>query len=94
MRFSSQRMTLMYSARSGTSSPISFSTAMQIASSQFRFAHVVEPVEQSNDLAVLLALAELFRPTVQISDVRFRLDYPSHRQPRLRAGIRHELMGC
>ena len=37
MRFSSHRMTRTYSARSGTSMPMSFSVAMQNASSLLKF---------------------------------------------------------
>ena len=94
----------MYHARSGISSRMIFSTAMQKASFAVEVADVVDAVEEGDYLGVVLDLAELLGAAVQVADVWFDLDDafavdPQHhaedavRAGMLRPHVDHEIDG-
>ena len=83
MRLSSQRMTRMYSARSGISRPHQFFNGEAVGQFVVEIADVVHPVKERDDLVVLLALAQFLGAAVQVPDVRLNVNdflavHPEH----------------
>ena len=76
MRLSSHSMTRIYWARSGTSTSMSFSTAPTEGELVVEIADVVQPVEESHNLVVLLPLTQFLRAPMQIADVGLHVHDP------------------